>query len=291
MATQIFFIFHPYLGKIPILTIFQMGWNHQLAKDTDRNPGPELQNEVWHCVKRDLRKVLNARMITNTFAGWSWCKFWLMMRFQCSLAIRPVSPVYSISCLTSGIPNTKKLPTRCIFVRTCWSYCWWKKSQNNHLGCIKPVVSNGILTISTGARRISSVNRIGSTFSNPKNQWVVSVFISKIYQKLGNVIQPMSQRTGSTKLCINTLKLQLSTSYKPEISPWNLKIDDFGRCGGSQLLKCRFLKPFDPGLLGEKLAKMGFHLWLKCLQVHRDLKSSWFSSDVTTPGVKKHVAV
>ncbi len=25
------FYFHPYLGKIPILTnIFQMGWNHQL---------------------------------------------------------------------------------------------------------------------------------------------------------------------------------------------------------------------------------------------------------------------
>ena len=29
---QIFFYFHPYLGKIPILTnIFQMGWNHQLG--------------------------------------------------------------------------------------------------------------------------------------------------------------------------------------------------------------------------------------------------------------------
>ena len=27
------FYFHPYLGKIPILTnIFQMGWNHQLAE-------------------------------------------------------------------------------------------------------------------------------------------------------------------------------------------------------------------------------------------------------------------
>ena len=27
------FYFHPYLGKIPILThIFQMGWNHQLEK-------------------------------------------------------------------------------------------------------------------------------------------------------------------------------------------------------------------------------------------------------------------
>ena len=29
---QTFFYFHPYLGKIPILTnIFQMGWNHQLV--------------------------------------------------------------------------------------------------------------------------------------------------------------------------------------------------------------------------------------------------------------------
>ena len=28
------FYFHPYLGKIPILTIFQMGWNHQLAVDS-----------------------------------------------------------------------------------------------------------------------------------------------------------------------------------------------------------------------------------------------------------------
>ena len=29
---QIFFYFHPYLGKIPILTdIFQRGWNHQVA--------------------------------------------------------------------------------------------------------------------------------------------------------------------------------------------------------------------------------------------------------------------
>ena len=29
---QIFFYFHPYLGKIPILTnIFQRGWNHQLV--------------------------------------------------------------------------------------------------------------------------------------------------------------------------------------------------------------------------------------------------------------------
>ena len=32
MVSNIFY-FHPYLGKIPILTnIFQMGWNHQLEK-------------------------------------------------------------------------------------------------------------------------------------------------------------------------------------------------------------------------------------------------------------------
>ena len=31
MVSKIFY-FHPYLGKIPILTnIFQMGWNHQLG--------------------------------------------------------------------------------------------------------------------------------------------------------------------------------------------------------------------------------------------------------------------
>ena len=34
VATQIFVNFHPYLGKLPILTnIFQLGWfNHQLAQ-------------------------------------------------------------------------------------------------------------------------------------------------------------------------------------------------------------------------------------------------------------------
>ena len=31
--------FHPYLGKIPILTnIFQMGWNHQLDDVEDEHP-------------------------------------------------------------------------------------------------------------------------------------------------------------------------------------------------------------------------------------------------------------
>ena len=34
MVVSNIFYFHPYLGKIPILTnIFQRGWNHQLVKD------------------------------------------------------------------------------------------------------------------------------------------------------------------------------------------------------------------------------------------------------------------
>ena len=37
------FYFHPYLGKIPILTnIFRMGWNHQLARDP-----PQKQRLAW----------------------------------------------------------------------------------------------------------------------------------------------------------------------------------------------------------------------------------------------------
>ncbi len=40
------FHFHPYLGKIPILTnIFQRGWNHQLEKCCWRPPPPEIDVE------------------------------------------------------------------------------------------------------------------------------------------------------------------------------------------------------------------------------------------------------
>ena len=39
---KIFFIFHPYLGKIPILTkIFQMGWNHQPENSMTQRVIPE----------------------------------------------------------------------------------------------------------------------------------------------------------------------------------------------------------------------------------------------------------
>ena len=56
---QIFFIFHPYLGKIPILTnIFQWGWNHQLAMEfsIDMN----FWGELW-AEKKNTKSVVFLR--------------------------------------------------------------------------------------------------------------------------------------------------------------------------------------------------------------------------------------
>ena len=41
--------FHPYLGKIPILTnIFQRGWNHQLVILVgERNPAKQFIEVAW----------------------------------------------------------------------------------------------------------------------------------------------------------------------------------------------------------------------------------------------------
>ena len=44
------FYFHPYLGKIPILTnIFQLGWNHQPVFVTD-TPSESLTARPWTMV-------------------------------------------------------------------------------------------------------------------------------------------------------------------------------------------------------------------------------------------------
>ena len=56
VVVSIFFCFHPYLGKIPILTnIFQMGWNHQLGTGVNKmsinsNKNPMLSNMRLSCV-------------------------------------------------------------------------------------------------------------------------------------------------------------------------------------------------------------------------------------------------
>ena len=55
---QIFFYFHPYLGKTPILTnIFQRGWNHQLVSVLPTNLMTfifEIPELTWNCLLKDL---------------------------------------------------------------------------------------------------------------------------------------------------------------------------------------------------------------------------------------------
>ena len=56
------FYFHPYLGKIPILThIFQRGWNHQ--------PDGNLPMMKWESpIKCDMNKFLEASMQVGDFS-------------------------------------------------------------------------------------------------------------------------------------------------------------------------------------------------------------------------------
>ena len=85
MVSNIFY-FHPYLGKMPILTnIFQMGWNHQpVLKLTTKSPlkmaakgrgsfRPIFRDEVpvsfWEgipaCTKQELLNPVNGSIATN----------------------------------------------------------------------------------------------------------------------------------------------------------------------------------------------------------------------------------
>ena len=51
MVVSNIFYFHPYLGKIPILTnIFQMGWNHQLESDVSKH-------DLWTNVGSSNRRL------------------------------------------------------------------------------------------------------------------------------------------------------------------------------------------------------------------------------------------
>ena len=60
------FYFHPYLGKIPRLTnIFQLGWNHQLDKDSVIKGGMSLS------------KKKNATTLTMAIHG-----FWIALSIR-----------------------------------------------------------------------------------------------------------------------------------------------------------------------------------------------------------------
>ena len=55
------FYFHPYLGKIPIVTnIFQMGWNHQLDKPfAPKGKENSLASIIFHVLQGGPLLVMN----------------------------------------------------------------------------------------------------------------------------------------------------------------------------------------------------------------------------------------
>ena len=74
MVSNIFY-FHPYLGKIPILTnIFQMGWNHQPVMDIQFLPYQLLQDffhQPYHFDKR-LQLLQWIKMLDDVLLSPQW---------------------------------------------------------------------------------------------------------------------------------------------------------------------------------------------------------------------------
>ena len=65
-----FFYFHPYLGKIPILTnIVQRGWNHQLEKIAQKQPEPQPAPKFAR-VEPTLKMVASTEKLLEEEAGW-----------------------------------------------------------------------------------------------------------------------------------------------------------------------------------------------------------------------------
>ena len=82
--------FHPYLGKIPILTnIFQMGWNHQLdvaflipppQKPTNGSPcqtGPPTAGQSWLTGWEECMKLREIASLRKSGAQWRPTGGWL----------------------------------------------------------------------------------------------------------------------------------------------------------------------------------------------------------------------
>ena len=64
------FYFHPYLGKIPILTnIFQMGWNHQLDKTCCFFPSIDFTNDVAFLVSQVSFTLQSSRCCNPHFSS------------------------------------------------------------------------------------------------------------------------------------------------------------------------------------------------------------------------------
>ena len=79
MVVSNIFYFHPYLGKIPILTnIFQMGWNHQPGKNKMRDSSySQLFSLIPEALGRIFCKVLGQELVFHwTQNGLDGSKHW-----------------------------------------------------------------------------------------------------------------------------------------------------------------------------------------------------------------------
>ena len=142
MVSNIFY-FHPYLGKIPILTnIFQLGWNHQLAETGCR----------WRCETRRPRFATQSSdaFILNACAH---CLALQMIFFSsppqgsddfCKVLRKQL--VTQLNCGNHASCKEPRNTTRCSFYRggrnknygesespRCFFLGWKKASKENHL--------------------------------------------------------------------------------------------------------------------------------------------------------------
>ena len=76
----IFFNFHPYLGKIPILTnIFRMGWNHQLEKLDEFHHMLPYKPPMVLQETEETKEAEEVEAVPEAGFVWSPCFFFLLV--------------------------------------------------------------------------------------------------------------------------------------------------------------------------------------------------------------------
>ena len=107
LVSNIFYV-HPYLGKIPILTnIFQMGWNHQLARDPPQKQRLEWKNAEETGRRNQLfTRTCSSSECTRGSGRWTVTYFWGDWRVELYWSLHITS--YSASLLLLVVIWPKK---------------------------------------------------------------------------------------------------------------------------------------------------------------------------------------
>ena len=92
-----FFYFHPYLGKIPILTnIFRMGWNHQLEKLDEFHHMLPYKPPMVLQETEETKEAEEVEAVPEAGFLWSPCFFFCW--FQMSLRLHGISWGVKTTC-------------------------------------------------------------------------------------------------------------------------------------------------------------------------------------------------